>query len=104
MTDKDEADDKIIAALKSDAIFGAGRDITEVPPAVIARLKHDFLTYKRGPDDPAGACEIHEVYGADTTRRVIEASKAGLPGALPGHSQPAQRRTAQLSTSPHRPA
>ena len=66
-----------------DAIYGAWRDITDVPPAVIARLKHYFLTYKRGPDDPAGACEIHEVYGADTARTVLEASQADYQARFP---------------------
>lgn len=83
MIDKGEADDKIIAVLKGDATYGAWRDVTDVPPAVIARLKHYFLTYKRGPDDPAGACEIHEVYGAETARRVLEASHADYQARFP---------------------
>lgn len=83
MIDKGEADDKIIAVLKGDATYGAWRDIGDVPPAVIARLKHYFLTYKRGPDDLNQVCEIHEIYGAQAARDCMLRSHADYLSRFP---------------------
>jgi inorganic pyrophosphatase len=74
MIDKGEADDKIIAVLKGDATYGKWRDISDVPPAIIARLKHYFLTYKRGPDEPNAVCEIDGIYGAEVAHEAIRRS------------------------------
>jgi inorganic pyrophosphatase len=74
MIDKGEADDKIIAVLKGDATYGKWRDISDVSPAIIARLKHYFLTYKRGPDEPNAVCEIDGVYGRDVAHEAIRRS------------------------------
>ena len=46
LIDKGEADDKIIAVMKSDEVFEHWKDITDCSVAVIDRLKHYFLTYK----------------------------------------------------------
>jgi len=46
MIDGGEADDKIIAVLKDDAIWGKCKDIDEIPKSLIDRLSHYFLTYK----------------------------------------------------------
>ena len=46
MEDGGEADDKIIAVLKGDAIWGHCTDISEIPHPLIERLEHYFLTYK----------------------------------------------------------
>jgi len=70
MIDGNEADDKIIAVLAGDAVYGGYKDITDVPQAVIERLRHYFLTYK----DTAGAkrnCEITHVYDCETAKDVI---------------------------------
>jgi inorganic pyrophosphatase len=74
MIDKGEADDKIIAVLKGDATYGKWRDISDVSPAIIARLKHYFLTYKRGPDEPNAVCEIDGVYGREVAHEAIRRS------------------------------
>jgi len=73
MIDGNEADDKIIAVLVGDAVYGNYQDISDVPPAVIARLKHYFLTYK---DMPGGKrdCEITHTYGIQEAHTVIENS------------------------------
>lgn len=73
MIDDKEADDKIIAVLAGDAAYGQMKDIEEVPPPVIDRLKHYFLTYKMGPNQRKNACEIVEVYGRDRAHAVIQA-------------------------------
>lgn len=46
MEDGGEADDKIIAVLKDDAIWGQCKNISEIPFSLIERLEHYFLTYK----------------------------------------------------------
>jgi inorganic pyrophosphatase len=75
LLDKGEADDKIIAVLKDDAIYGRWRDISDVPAEVIARLRHYFLTYKNIPGETATICEIDEVYNRQTAYEVIGLSQ-----------------------------
>ena len=71
MIDKDEADDKIIAVMRGDAVYGAWRDISECPPSVVDRLKHYFLTYKQDPNSPSRKVEIAGVYGHEEAHEVI---------------------------------
>ena len=75
MLDGNEADDKIIAVLKGDAVFGGMQDISECPEGLIQRLIHYFLTYKQMPGTTA-TCEITHVYGRHEAHRVILESKA----------------------------
>ncbi len=74
MIDNGEADDKIIAVLKDDAVYGSWSDVTECPEALIARLKHYFLTYKNLPGSGREVCEIPQIYGKQDAFKVIEAS------------------------------
>lgn len=71
MIDKGEADDKIIAVLKQDEIYGKLKDVSECPVTLIDRLKHYFLTYKNMPGQENKAVEITHTYGADEAREVI---------------------------------
>jgi inorganic pyrophosphatase len=71
MIDGNEADDKIIAVLKDDAVYGEYTNITDVPRAVIERLRHYFLTYKDMPGISEGKCSIHELYNKETAFSVI---------------------------------
>lgn len=75
MLDRDEADDKIVAVLEGDATYGHIREIADVPPVVIDRLRHYFLTYKQAPDALTPACEITHVYGREEALDVIERSR-----------------------------
>lgn len=70
MIDKEEADDKIIAVLKQDEIYGNWKDISDCPQAIIDRIKHYFLTYKNLPGNPQPVI-IDSVYGAEIARTVI---------------------------------
>jgi len=73
MLDGNEADDKIIAVLYGDALYEQFKDISEVPPSIVDRLRHYFLTYK----DMPGAekkCEITHVYGQKEAIEVIKCS------------------------------
>ena len=73
LVDNNEADDKIIAVLKNDDVYGQWHDIRDVPTTIINRLKHYFLTYKQMPDK-APTCIIDEVYNKETAYQVINAS------------------------------
>jgi len=44
MVDGGEADDKIVGVLENDLIWGAAREISDLPPVLIERLEHYFLT------------------------------------------------------------
>ena len=74
MIDGNEADDKIIAVLSGDAVFGSIKDIAECPAPLVDRLRHYFLTYKQGPDRAAHAVEITHVYGRDEAHEAIRRS------------------------------
>lgn len=71
LLDKGEADDKIIAVLKGDAIYEQWNDISQLPPAILNRLKHYFLTYKNIPGEGDPTCEIASVYGKEEAHTVI---------------------------------
>ena len=70
MIDRNEADDKIIAVLVGDGVYGEWRDINECPNKFIERLMHYFLTYKDVPGRKS-KCEITHVYGQRTACDVI---------------------------------
>jgi len=62
MLDKNEADDKIVAVLEGDAVYGALRELRDCPAPLVDRLRHYFLTYKQSPDDAHASCEITHLY------------------------------------------
>lgn len=74
MIDKGEADDKIIAVLVDDQVYGHIRDISELPKAEVSRLQHYFLTYKNLPFEEA-TCRIDGIYDAKHAKEVIVASQ-----------------------------
>jgi inorganic pyrophosphatase len=74
MIDKGEADDKIIAVLENDSVFGNWKDIENATTSVIERLRHYFLTYKNIPGDENRLIEITEVYGREQAWEVINRS------------------------------
>jgi inorganic pyrophosphatase len=75
MIDGGEADDKIIAVLSNDEVYSGWRDISDVPPTVLNRLRHYFLTYKQLPGEEP-KCEITHVYGVAEAHEVIRRSQA----------------------------
>jgi inorganic pyrophosphatase len=70
LIDGGEADDKIIAVLKGDGVYGAFNDLSELPAGIVERLKHYFLTYKNLPSEKAHI-EITNVYGKEEAHEVI---------------------------------
>lgn len=73
MIDGNQADDKIIAVLRNDTVYGHLKDISEVPEIVILRLEHYFLTYKDMPGEEKDT-EIVGIYNAKEAHEVISAS------------------------------
>ena len=73
MIDGADADDKIIAILDNDAVYGRFRNIFDLPKAIIDRLKHYFLTYKDLPGNKRER-EITDVYGLEEAHEVIRFS------------------------------
>jgi inorganic pyrophosphatase len=71
MIDKGEADDKIIAVLKQDEVYGSLKDVSDCPETLINRLKHYFLTYKNMPGQELKAVEITHIYGREEAHEVI---------------------------------
>lgn len=74
MLDGNQADDKIIAVLKNDSVYGAWTSIEDIPESLLDRLRHYFLTYKQMPDAPTPPVEIAEIYDRDEALETIQAS------------------------------
>jgi inorganic pyrophosphatase len=74
MIDGNEADDKIIAVLESDLVYGEMQHMAQAPRAMVDRLKHYFLTYKQIPGEGKRKVEIAEVYDRPEALEVIRRS------------------------------
>lgn len=75
MIDNQEADDKIIAIMQDDRVYGDWDDINELPASLRDRLLHYFLTYKLIPGEKSQpTVEITHVYGKEEAYRVFQAS------------------------------
>ncbi|MEE2745108.1 MAG: inorganic pyrophosphatase [Bdellovibrionota bacterium] len=73
MIDNDEVDDKIIAVLKDDSLYGDWKDIGDCPESILNRLRHYFLTYKEIPGQKSKAkVEITHTYGVEEAKKIIE--------------------------------
>jgi inorganic pyrophosphatase len=75
MIDGNEADDKIVAVLDGDAVFGGYEEIAQVPGGLVDRLRHYFLTYKQGPDRSGRIVEITDVYDRAEAHEAIRRSQ-----------------------------
>ena len=76
MIDHGAADDKIVAVMQQDAVYGDWKEISDCPPSLIERLKHYFLTYKEPPNVTDHRTEITHVYGREEAHAVIRRSQA----------------------------
>lgn len=75
MIDDTEADDKIIAVMQGDGLFGHWKDIADAPAALTERLRHYFLTYKDAPGSVTKReVEITHIYGKEEAHEVIKRS------------------------------
>jgi inorganic pyrophosphatase len=69
-SERGQADDKIVAVLDNDDVFGAARDLADLPAALVARLRHYFATYKMAPGE-ASLVAVHESYGSERAFQVV---------------------------------
>ena len=104
MVDGNEADDKIIAVLESDLVYGELQYIAQLPRPLLDRLKHYFLTYKQIPGEGKRSVEIAEVYDRQEALEVIRRSMRDYdklfvePEAKPAKkSAPAARRKTSVA-------
>lgn len=74
MIDGNQADDKIVAVLKNDAVYGNITDISELPKPVVDRLKHYFLTYKDMPGSEKLKTEITHTYFKNEALEIIKSA------------------------------
>jgi len=73
LLDNDEADDKIIAVLENDHIYGDIRDIKDLPDVIVERQQHYFRTYKMvGGKEPD--IEILGVVGPNKAKKIVSAA------------------------------
>jgi inorganic pyrophosphatase len=75
MLDGNEVDDKIVAVMARDAVYGGVDEIGQLPGLLVDRLTHYFLTYKQAPTGGEQACELLRVYGRDEAHEVIRRSQ-----------------------------
>lgn len=82
--DSGAIDDKIIAVLEKDGAYGAWRDISDCPSALIDRVRHYFLTYKTEPGAPPNSDRmIGEVYGRAEAHEMIRRSQQDYHDKFP---------------------
>ncbi|MDH3283574.1 MAG: inorganic pyrophosphatase [Acidobacteriota bacterium] len=73
MLDGGEADDKIVAVLENDTVWADVEELSDMPPALIERLRHYFLTYKLVPENAADV-SIGDAYDRKHAETVIRAA------------------------------
>jgi inorganic pyrophosphatase len=73
--DHGQADDKIIAVLEGDGVWGDAQDISDLPHRLIERLQHYFATYKLVPGEPSPVV-VQDVYPASHAEQVVQAAIA----------------------------
>jgi inorganic pyrophosphatase len=73
VNDGGEADDKIIAVLENDNVWGSAQDVNDLPPILVERLRHYFATYKLVPGQPSELV-VERLYDRAHALQVIEAA------------------------------
>jgi inorganic pyrophosphatase len=92
MVDGGDADDKIVAVLDGDVVWGAVSDVSELPVVMMERLHHYFTTYKLVPDvEPR--VSIRRVYGRELALQVIRAAVGDYDEAFGRYSRDDARST-----------
>ena len=83
LLDRGEADDKIIAVVEGDFVWGACAELAMLPPIMIERLQHYFTTYKLVPGAKSQIA-VQQVYGVEHAARVVEAAVMDYQALLSG--------------------
>lgn len=81
MIDREEVDDKIIAVLQDDPVFGHCQNLSDIPEGLLQRLKHYFLTYKQFPEGTK-QIEISDIYDVEEAYQVIAKSREDYEDAF----------------------
>jgi inorganic pyrophosphatase len=81
LLDRGEADDKLIAVVEGDFVWGNLSDIHQLPPILVERLQHYFTTYKLVPGSRPQIA-VQQVYGVEHAGRVVEAALQDYRGLL----------------------
>ena len=84
MLDDGEADDKIIAILEKDEVWGSVNEISELTPSLVSRLRHYFSTYKALPGEEP-TTQVGEAYGSKHAAKVIQAAMEDYLEKFDGH-------------------
>ncbi len=71
LIDHNQADDKLIAVMDKDAVYGGYENLADIPEHVLERLKHYFMTYKDIPGQTFRRCELTHVYDVDEAKDII---------------------------------
>src|SRR5688572_30917099 len=75
LLDRGEADDKIVAVLEGDFVWGEVRELGELPKILVERLHHYFSTYKLVPGAQP-QITVQRSYGVELAERVVAAALA----------------------------
>lgn len=75
VNDGGEADDKIIAVLQNDNVWGRAQDINDLPDILIERINHYFSTYKLILGEES-KLKVERIYGREHALQVIQAAMA----------------------------
>lgn len=86
MIDDGEADDKIVAVLEGDNIWGDVQDIKDLPTIKTERLQHYFSTYKMIPGKDVDI-RVDYVYGRDEALAVIAAAQQDYDNSFGHHTE-----------------
>lgn len=87
MLDGGEADDKIVAVLQNDYLWGQVNDLSQLPNVLTERLRHYFETYKMVPGKP-NAVTIGPAYGRAHAQAVLLAAMADYDEGFGGAEAP----------------
>lgn len=87
MVDNGDADDKIIAVLDNDFIYGSARDVGDLPPVLVERLRHYFATYKL-VHERKQPVTIEGVYGRAHALKVVRAAMRDYENAFGTRGKP----------------
>ena len=83
LLDEGEADDKIVAILRSDRVYEGAKELDDLPEALVRRIVHYFATYKLVPGAPdENGIEVVGTYGAAEARAVDVAAAADYRDAF----------------------
>lgn len=87
LLDHNQADDKIVAVLRNDAIYGNIKDIDELPKQIVRRLIHYFTTYKDIPGEVEKRMVFVGLYGPEVAKDVINRAMKDYNESILGETE-----------------